>query len=82
MDVMPELKPVELWGLSYDGAMGSARAGMAVRRAHWCSPVVIYENGEYLIDDDGETHPYEHPRDDRRATDWNSQARYEETPHA
>lgn len=77
MDALPAFEPVELWGLTYRQAMNSARAGLAVRRAHWCSPVVIFEGDAFLIDDDGDLSPYEHCRDDRRASDWNCQKRAE-----
>lgn len=77
VDALPVFEPFELWGLTYDGAMGSAKVGMAVRRAHWCSPVVIHEGGKFLIDDDGELSRYVPTWDDRRADDWNCQKRAE-----
>lgn len=71
MDRLPDLQPVALCGLSWDEARSSITAvDCAIRRPHWCSPVVILHNGKLVIDDDGDIKPFEFMSGDRGARDW------------
>lgn len=76
MSEMPDLKPFMLRCLTYSEALQAMRhTGCAIRRNHWCAPVLIYEGTRLLLDDEDARHPWKATRDDRTATDW------EMTPH-
>ena len=73
MDTLPDLRPILLSGLTWTEAKGGLeRVDCALRRPHWCSPVVILRDGKLTIDDDGEFRPFTFaPRmGDRWARDW------------
>lgn len=77
-DVLPDFKPVPLWGLTWEQARNAAKVGLAIRRAHWCSPVVIWsEQDGFQLDDDGDLARFVPTPQERNATDWNSQEREE-----
>jgi hypothetical protein len=70
-DPLPAFEPFMLRGLSFEQAMNSMRVtGCAVRRPHWCSPVLVMDGDKVLIDDDGEMSAYRSILDERSATDW------------
>lgn len=67
----PDLKPVQLCGLTWKKALKSLGAvDCALRRPHWCSPVVILKDGLPVIDDDGEIKPFDFLPGDKTAKDW------------
>lgn len=62
-----------LRGLTFAQALASMRAtGCAIRRNHWCAPIVRLVDGRPHLDDEGEVEsaPYHPATDDRRAADW------------
>lgn len=61
-----------LSGLTWGSAQRAMKAtGCAVRRPHWCNPVVVLDaSGKPVIDDDGEIHTDWIDNSDRRARDW------------
>lgn len=67
----PDLAPIELWGLTYAQAVEGAKTGMAMRRPHWCAPVVVWNGRKLVLDDDGEIGPWRSTVSDRKAADWN-----------
>jgi hypothetical protein len=68
---MPDLRPLMLCGLTWTQAKRAIGAvTCALRRPHWCSPVVIIQNGELVIDDDGDILPFSLMPGDRWAHDW------------
>ena len=71
LDELPDLKPVQLCGLSWKQALKALGAvDCALRRPHWCSPVVILKDGMPVIDDDGDIKPFDFMPGDRTAMDW------------
>lgn len=67
----PPFEPFMLRGLSYAEALQQMRlTDCAVRRDHWCAPVVRLVDGEPMIDDEGDLWPFLLLGDDRRARDW------------
>lgn len=76
MNDPPDLKPFMLRGLTYVDALNAAKAtGCAIRRNHWCAPVVVWNGARAMLDDESELSPFTLAREDRGATDW------EMTPH-
>lgn len=70
-DLIPDFKPMMLCGLTWQQVQNQLRAvDCAARRPHWCSPVVILQGGDPVIDDDGDILPLQLRADDRRADDW------------
>lgn len=77
-DAMPELKPLLLSNLSYSAAVKQMRlTGCAVRRPHWCDPVLIWWNDRVMMDDGEEFLTWEPTGEDERASDWLMVAREE-----
>lgn len=72
VDALPDLTPVMLSGLTWDEAKSALQhVDCAVRRPHWCSPVVILgQDGEPIMDSDGDLYALELDRYDRHARDW------------
>lgn len=57
-DRMPDFKPFMLRGLSYMDALNAAKAtGCAIRRNHWCAPVVVWNGSRAMLDDEGQRRP-------------------------
>lgn len=70
-DTMPELKPLMLRSLFYDEAVRQMKAtGCAIRRNHWCAPIVAMRGGKPTLDDEGELQPWKPTAADRKARDW------------
>lgn len=70
-DAMPEPKPFMLRGLRYAEAIQQMRlTSCAIRRNHWCAPVVINKGTRFFLDDEGELSPWKALTEDRRAQDW------------
>ncbi|KQN09835.1 hypothetical protein ASE85_02555 [Sphingobium sp. Leaf26] len=68
---MPQIAPVLLSGLTWKQAFANLLAvDCALRRPHWCSPIMILHNGVLTQDDDGEMSPFSFMSDDERAKDW------------
>lgn len=58
-DELPDLRPILLGGLTWKQARSALEAvDCAIRREHWCSPVVILHEGRLTLDDDGELSPF------------------------
>lgn len=71
MDRLPDLAPAMLSGLTWAQARSALGAvDCALRRPHWCSPVVILSEGKLTQDDDGDLSPFTFMRGDRSASDW------------
>ncbi|MDP3853647.1 hypothetical protein [Phenylobacterium sp.] len=67
----PSFDPFMLHGLSYTEALQQMRlTDCAVRRDHWCAPVVRLVDGRPMLDDEGDLSPLLLLGDDRRARDW------------
>lgn len=84
-DVLPDLEPVMLRGLTWPQALAGLEAvDCAIRREHWCSPVVILRDGNPVLDDDGEIKPFTFMRGsqgfkgDRWADDWMMVPRFDD----
>lgn len=71
-DLLPDLKPLMLSRLSYDEALHAARVtGCALRRPHWCSPVLVLgPRGGRWLDDEGEMRQFVPTLSDRLTPDW------------
>lgn len=71
-DQMPTLEPLRLSGLTYAKALKQMReTGCALRRPHWCNPVVVRDkDGSLWMDDEGEREPWSPAGDDDLADDW------------
>jgi hypothetical protein len=70
-DELPEFKPLMLKGLTYPEALVSMRAtGCAIRRQHWCAPVVRLIDGKPHLDNEDEVEPFTPTAEDRRAGNW------------
>ena len=72
-DCDPVFPPLMLSGLTYAQAKLQARiTGCAIRRPHWCNPVLIWEGDRLWMDDEGETIVWsrEGANEDMRADDW------------
>lgn len=73
LTIVERLRPVMLCGLTWKQALNGLKAvDCALRRPHWCSPVVVLVGDTLLIDDDGDMKPFSFtPRmGDRYAKDW------------
>lgn len=71
VDPLPNFVPVMLSGLTWKEAHAALmRVDCAIRRAHWCSPVMILHEGALTIDSDGDLYPYSPFGPDGRARDW------------
>jgi hypothetical protein len=73
MSEMPDLKPLMLAGLTWPQAKQQMRlTGCAVRRNHWCAPIVRLIDGRPALDDEGEIVEAEFlpTIEDARADDW------------
>ena len=71
MDTMPSLAPVLLSGLTWKEALANLLSvDCALRRPHWCSPVMILQDGVLTQDDDGEMSPFSFMSGDERTKDW------------
>lgn len=70
-DIVPDFQPEMLCGLKWAQASAAlARVDCAIRRDHWCSPVVVLIDGEHVIDSDGDIAPFDFGPGDRSASDW------------
>lgn len=70
-DEVPAFPPFMLTGLTYAEAKTQARAtGCALRRPHWCTPVLVYEEGRLWLDDEGIVSVWVTAPEDMRASDW------------
>jgi hypothetical protein len=71
MDTLPAFEPLMLSGLAYTSALKQQRAtGCALRRPHWCQPILVNTSEGLMMDDEGEFSPWEPSSDDERARDW------------
>ena len=71
VDALPDFAPTMLRGLRWSQALNALRAvDCAVRRDHWCSPVVVLIDGQSWQDDDGDLTPFVFMDGDRRSADW------------
>lgn len=70
-DVLPTFEPLMLSGLKYSEAIRQMKeTGCALRRPHWCSPVLVYEQERVWFDDEGQCVPWSSAFEDMAATDW------------
>jgi hypothetical protein len=68
----PTVEPFMLRGLGWGEALNAMKAtGCAVRRNHWCAPIVRLIDGKPHFDDEGEiVEPFTPTVADRRSKDW------------
>lgn len=70
-DTLPAFPPIMLRGLRYVEAIQQMRVtGCAIRRNHWCAPILINKGSRFFLDDEGELKPWKALAEDRRASDW------------
>lgn len=70
-DTMEHLAPVMLRRMTWAQARRCLSAvDCAIRRDHWCSPVVVLIDGLRWIDSDGDLLPFSLHGDDATASDW------------
>jgi hypothetical protein len=75
-DAPAKFEPFMLRCLTYGEALQSMRhTGCAIRRQHWCNPVLVYEGTRLVLDDEGDIRPWKPTGEDRRAVDWEMVAR-------
>lgn len=69
---LPKFEPLMLRGLGWGEAVKAMQAtGCAVRRPHWCAPIVRLIDGKPHFDDEGETvESFKPTASDRRSQDW------------
>lgn len=71
MDNRPQLSPVALSGLTWKQAERALRAvDCALRRPHWCDPVVVLIDGKLMLDSGDDMYLLRHMRGDKSASDW------------
>lgn len=73
MGEMPRFAPFMLGGLTWPQAKQQMRlTGCAVRRNHWCAPIVRLIDGKPALDDEGEiVEPIFLPTiEDAKSDDW------------
>lgn len=74
--MVPQFPPFMLRCLTYSEALQQMRhTGCAIRRQHWCSPVVVYEGTQLIFDNEDQRDLWKPTREDQKARDW------EMTPH-
>ncbi len=63
--------PLMLTNLKYSEAIRQMKeTGCALRRPHWCSPVLVYEQERVWFDDDGQCVSWSSAFEDMAADDW------------
>lgn len=69
---MPTFEPFMLRGLGWGEALDQMKlTGCAVRRQHWCAPIVRLIDGKPHFDDEGEiVEPFKPRASERRSKDW------------
>lgn len=71
MDETPDFPPIMLRGLPYSAILRQMRVtGCGGRRPHWCVPMIVYDSGELILDNEGRRHSWVPTPSDKRAADW------------